>query len=784
MFAGGTGNKITIKFKFLLLILLLFVFPIYSQQTGTIQGKVIDKSSKQPIPFANVILVGTQYGTSTNQNGEFKITGVSVGRYIIQVSSVGYETITNSDVVVSTGQAVQFTFELSESIIEISDQVLVRGELFQKAPDQPVSFHSLGYEEVRRSPGAAGDLSRALLSFSSVLQSTDNRNDLLVRGGSPAENLYVIDNIFMPNINHFGTQGSGGGAIGLLNVNLIREVNFSAGGFPVKYGDKLSSVVEIKMREGNRENHHADINLSMSGFGAILEGPLTKKGSYLFSARRSYLDLIARLNATLVQQVSMIPNYSNFQGKVVYDLNTNNQISFVAAGGIDRVKFDENQYSFDLYYKEYKIVNNQDEHAAGINLRTLWSKNAYSILNISNTYNYFFTDLTHPGTNYTLYSNKSFEREYILKFDLNIKLTPSREISTGTGITFINFNHNLKYSGDTLFHFHNDQIDTIFVKPLNYSTTINTNKLYAYGQITQWIFDKLKIIGGLRWDRFSFIKNKDILSFRGALSYYLTPITTINFSYGTFYQTPPYLWLSADYTSRYLKHMKTIHYIFGFDHLFREDIKFTVELYKKVYSQIPTSKTSPSIIATNEGVAYGPFLLTNLTSNGKGYAQGLEINLQKKLLNKFYGIISLAHSKIRFTPEDGIERNGSFDYRNVFTFVFGYIPNEFYEFSLKWRFVGGRPYTPFEENLSKLLRKPVYDYARINAERFPPYHRLDIRFDRRFHFRKWNIVTYFELQNAYFRNNLYDIQWDPVENKKVAVYHWKFFPIGGINILF
>lgn len=770
--------------KKLITILLALQINVFAQQYGTIQGKVIDKTTRQPIPYANILLVGTNYGTATDQKGEFKLKNIPVGRYIIKVSSIGYNTITNSDLIVSTGHPVDLIFELTESVIPLKEEVVVRGELFQKDPMQMVGTHSLGYEEIRRAPGAAGDLSRAILIFPSVIQTTDNRNDLLVRGGNPSENLYLIDNIEISNINHFGTQGAGGGAIGMLNVNLIRELNFSTGGFSVKYGDKLSSVLDIKLRDGNREEHKGDLNLSMSGFGVILEGPFSSKGSYLISARRSYLDIIAKLNATGVKNISVIPNYYNFQSKINFNLNEQNSFSLIGIGGIDKVRFKEGEYNFDLFFKDYRIANDQDQSAIGFNWRRLWSKNLFSIMTLSNTYNHFFTDVTNHKTNFIFYRNKSFEREYHIKSDFNYKPNAMTELIFGGGIKFINFSHSIIYSGDTLFIDQGDKIDTAVYNGLDYAKTSKATKTFFYLQLLKWINEKFNFNLGLRWDNFSFVNQSNVLSYRGGASYFLTPVTTISLYYGLFHQTPPYIWLSADESAKNLKIMKCQHYIISFEHLFTEDLKLTIEAYYKKYSNIPTSKSSPHIIASNEGTKYGPFLMTNLTSNGNGFSKGIEFSLQKKLLNKIYGMLSYSNSKTRFTAEDGIERDGSFDYRHLFTLSFGYIPDEFYEFSFKWRFVDGRPYTPFNESLSKIFKRGVLDYNKINSLRMPPYHRLDLRVDKRWHFKKWNIVTYIELQNAYFRNNIYEYQWDPIENKKVEIYQWKFFPVFGINALF
>lgn len=769
-----------------IIIVVAIVFSIVgtsnAQSHGKLQGEVVDKLTRQPIPSANVLLENTNFGAATDVNGDFKIENIPIGRYQIRVSSIGYQTLINPDIVVSTGHTVNLQFELIETIIPIKGEILVKAEFFQKEPSQTVSTHNLNYEEIRRTPGAAGDISRVVLSLPGVITAADDRNDLLVRGGNPTENLSLIDNIEIPNLNHFGTQGASGGPIGMVKTEFIREVNFSSGGFPVKYGERLSSVMDIKLRDGNREEFQADANLSMAGFGGSLEGPLFSKGNWMLSARKSYLDIIAKLNATSV--ATAIPHYSNYQTKIVYDIDKNNQISFIGLGGIDKITFAEGEYNLVAYFKEYDIKHNQNQFVTGMNLRTLWSKNNYSLLTISNSYNDYSSDVVHGLTDKVYYINHSFEREYHIKGEFNFKLSPATEINLGGGFKWVNLSHNVFYRGDTLYSIKDGIIDTSVFPSLDYSFSTNTSKAFAFGQITQWFFEKVKLVAGARIDNFEFIQKSTAVSLRAGLSYYFSPITNLNFAVGRYFQIPPYIWLSVDPSSRKLENMRADHYVIGFEHFFSDDLKFSIEAYQKNYSNIPTSKTVSEFIASNGGTDYGVFMMRDLTSDGKGFARGIELIIQKKLLNDVYGIISFGHSRVRFTALDGIERPGRFDFRNVFTVVFGYIPSDEYEFSLKWRYAGGRPYTPFNENLSKLYKREVLDFSRMNELRFQDYHRLDVRFDRRWHFNKWNIVTYFELQNAYFKKNIYEYQWDTIENKKIEVYQWRFFPIGGLTIEF
>lgn len=764
-----------------LMLIGLMVFQIIAQQSGTIEGKVTDKATKQPIPSVNIVVLKTNYGASTDLTGNFKLTNLPVGRYAVRVSSIGYETITYPDLFLSTGHSVYLEIELSESVIPLNKEIIIKGEFYRTDHALLTSTHTLSFEEIRRHPGGAEDISRVLLSLPGVLTSSDDRNDLLVRGGNPTENLNLIDNIEIPNINHFGTQGASGGPIGMINNNFVREVNFSSGGFPVKYGERLSSVLDIKLKEGNRDQFQGSVIMNIAGFGLQGEGPFTNKGSWMFSARKSYLEIIRKLNST---NVNVVPNYINYQSKIVYDFSPSNQLSFILLGGLDKVFFDENEYNYDSFFKDYKISNDQKQYAAGFNLRTLWSKQSYSIITLSSSYNNFYTDVVNANNALVFYNNKSIEREIHIKGEYNFKISPSFEISAGLGYKAVNFNHGIDYVGDTTYTVLNGIVDTVISNPLNTFTSVHTSKKFAYFQTTKWFFDNVKLVTGIRWDNFNYIKNSDVLSYRAGISYYFTPITNLNIFYGINFQTPPYVWLTTDVTSKNLNNMKAQHIVAGVEHLFSEDIKVTIEAYRKNYSDIPVSKDVPQFIASNGGAEYGAFIMRKLSSSGYGYSQGLELTVQKKLLNSFYGIISYGYSKTRFTALDKIERPGSFDYRHVFTFAAGFVPDKNYEISIKWRFTGGRPYTPFDPVLSSIIHRGVEDFNQLNSLRYPPYHRLDIRIDYRWHFNKWNLVTYIDLENAYLRLNVYQYQWDIRANKQSEVYQWRFFPVAGLNLEF
>ena len=285
------------KNRFRYVVILVLIIEITSNgdakdlQFGTITGKVINASTLQSIVDANIIVIGTSLGAASDLDGNFRIERVPVGTHSVQATVLGYQPLVITDIVVTTVKPVELSFNMIQAELEL-DEVTVTAGYFRDAPDKPVSTAVLSSEEIRRLPGGFEDVVRSISILPGVAQVSPGRNDLIIRGGAPSENLYLVDNIKIPNINHFGTQGAAGGAQSFINLDFVEDVRFSTGGFGSQYGDKLSSVLSIDLREGRHDRFGGKGTISATQFGLDLEGPLGQKGSYFFSARRSYLDFI------------------------------------------------------------------------------------------------------------------------------------------------------------------------------------------------------------------------------------------------------------------------------------------------------------------------------------------------------------------------------------------------------------------------------------------------------------------------------------------------------------
>lgn len=752
---------------------LLFLLPILiwgnEESKGKITGKVVDETSREPIPGVNVTIIGTNIGTATDLNGNFEINGISFGMYQVKFSSVGYSTVIKTDVVVSSAKPTDLMVYLVESTIEF-ESINVKANYFMQDPSEIGSIANFSYEEIRRAPGGFEDVIRALSVLPGVAQTSAGRNDLVVRGGAPSENLYIVDGFVVPNINHFGTQGATGGPISYINLDFVRETTFSTGGFSTLYGDKLSSVLSIDLRDGRKDKLGGKATISASQFGLNAEGPIGDKGNFLFSARRSYLDFIFDAAG-----FNFVPEYYDVLSKVNYDINSKEKISFLFVSAFDRVKFN-NKTAEDRYDNSRILGSNQNSYLTGISYRKLIPNGFYTISLSRN-----FTDYDSAQRDSLLnpiFLNKSREGENELKGDLVLKLSKTSELNFGSSLKLIKFSADIKLpSFITTFG------EALSISSVN--TKTNFLKYNIYTQLNQVLFNKLRMNVGARLDYFNGIEAKYNFNPRISFSYSISDLANMNLSIGSYSQSPSYIWLAAIPSNKELKAVKVNQIVLGYERNLDEDLRLKLEAFTKQYSDYPTSVIRPYLVLANTGAGYtgsednfSSFGFEPLVSKGKGNVNGLELSLQKKSSEvPHYGIISITYSKARFTGLDGIERDGTYDQRLIINASGGYRFNEKWEVSGKFKFATGNPYTPFNDDGTQ----SVINY---NSKRFKSFHSVDLRVDRRWEFDGWNLITYIDIQNIYNNKNTNIIRWDYRKNKVAENNSIGILPSIGVSVEF
>ncbi|RPH37514.1 TonB-dependent receptor, partial [bacterium] len=672
---------------------------------------------------------------------------VSAGTYQVRGSLVGYRSTILSDINVEPGKPSEVVVALDQVPIGIGT-VEVTASYFQKTPDAVVSAQRLSYEEIRRSPGGFEDVVRAISVLPGVAQAEPGRNDLVVRGGAPSENLYVVDNVEIPNINHFGTQGAAGGPLSYINLDFVRETAFTTGGFGARYGDRLSSVLNIDLRDGRTDGPGGKATISATQFGLNLEGPVAESGSFLLSARRSYLDLIFRAAG-----FSFVPEYWDFFGKTTFKFDPSNSLTVLGVGAIDDVSF-FNEDAQDRYDNSRVLGTAQNQYAFGATWKRLFG-GGFATVTLGRSYA-AYDGVQNDSLLRPIFTNRSKEAETGLRADAVVKLTKdgATELSGGLSAKRVRFDGSLALP-DYVTSFG----DTLNVSVSDYSSI--GYKGSSYLQISQHLPAGFQVTAGGRLDYFNLIQNKLIFSPRFSVSWELSPLTTISASVGRYAQSPSYVWLASNELNRSLQQARADQFILGIEQLLRADFKIRVEGFYKKYGDYAASVDRQYLVLANTGAGFGgtddnfaSYGLDQLVSGGYGRAFGVEFLAQKKLSEiPLYGLLSITWSRTRFTALDGIERPGSFDQPFIVNLTGGYRFDDRWEASMKFRYATGRPYTPFNPDGTQ-------NVSEYNSMRTESPHALDLRVDRRWFFQTWGLIVYLDVQNVF--NNKYSgsVRWN------------------------
>jgi len=701
-----------------------FQFVFSQQKTGLISGEVRDATTKQPLPMANVFVVGTNLGAASDENGRFVIRDVPTGHYQLRSSYIGYNPATYTDIVVSQSRTTTVSVELVSSQIEMNE-VTVTGGYFERPAERALSVRTLSSQEIRRSPGSAEDIFRVMQSLPGVATAGGKSAQLIVRGGSPDENLTLLDNIEIYNPIHFARTGESMGIISIINPSLLNSVDFMTGAFPAAYGDRLSSVFDMSLVEGNKELHNIDINTNIAGFGALVDGPAPGGGSMVFSARRGFFDLL-----TSIMNRPAAPRYYDAVGKVTYDLDDRNRLSVLGFYYLDQIER-TGATSQSSQISKYGYVTRDDFGSAiGANWRSLISSNAYSLTTASFSGNGWNT-LQGTATDRAARGEDIREYNYSLKNEISYQPSPELQLKSGVQVHLLDSKHVAWTPQDTT---RNGQL--IPATSISYLPTAS-RKISAFLQDSWRPFAQLSLTTGARFDYFSFTRELT-WSPRFSAQFHFDEKTSVNAAYGKFYQTPASYQIALDPQNELLRSGLATHYILGLEHILSEDMRATLEVYHKDLAAVVVENDTTNI----------------LNNNGSGYAEGIELSLQKKFTNGFVGSASYSYSVSKRRDEAALPLyDFEFDRPHIVNLIAGIGLSEHWQLGVKFQYASGIPYTP----VVGVTQKGGVFYAidgATNSARYPDYHKLDIRLDRKFEFDSWTLTAYLDLWNVYNRQNV------------------------------
>ena len=741
---------------------------------GTISGQVVNAKTQAPLPGATIQVVGTKLGAVTRGDGKFTIRNVPVGTVNIRVSSIGYEPKVVSDIAVNSAKPYVVLVELVDKV-QTTEAIEVKADYFSASGEGVTVNRSLSSEEIRRAPGVQEDVIRAVALLPGVGVTQAGRNDLVVRGGAPFENLFVVDNIEVPNINHFGSQGSSGGPLTLVNIGFVRAVQFSAGGFGARYGNRVSSYTNISLRDGNDERFAGDANFSATGFGLILEGPIGENATFLFNIRRSFLDILFK---ALGQ--SFIPDYWDMTFKTTVKLDDKNSLSFLTLGALDKVSV--NNDSLEGRYRNSLVAfTDQDQYFSGLTWKHLFTDGFFT-LTLGRTYS-AFSSRQQDSTLKTLFANTFEEGTNSLNLHGSYQLSRTSELNFGSVTSYAS---RLKYNVNIPGFLRRD--DNGVPTPLVVDTSFTGLNTGAYVSVRNEFMDVYSATLGVRADYYAFLDNALVLSPRLTLSRTLGERTRIELNAGRYYQAPSFIWLIGDASNaKSLKPIRADQVVLGVEHRITDDIRVQVEGFYKWYADYPSRMFRPQAVLSPSGfedvTSDIPFGLEPLSSVGTGVARGVELFVQKKLGEiPLFGLISLTMQQSNFTGLDGTSRPSPFDSRFIFNVAAGYRIGNVWELSAKFRLAQGLPTTPF---VTSGPTAGSLDFSRYNeGERLPTFHAMDIRIDRRWSFQAWQLITYIDVQNVYGRKNITQLRWDPRTQDVAKPLGVAVIPSIGLNVLF
>ncbi|MFC1724160.1 TonB-dependent receptor domain-containing protein [candidate division KSB1 bacterium] len=749
---------------------IVLIKPDNKQHKGKIKGRVINAATKEPLIGVNVVVENTNLGAATDTDGFYDIPNAPVGNYVITFRYVGFETVTKTDVIVRVKRITFIDVELRETVIE-GEQIVKTAGYFVVAKEEPTSSSSFSSEEIRRAATLGGDISRIINGLPS-LSNENEMNQILARGGSPIENGFYVDNIEIPNINHFPVPGSTGGVVALLNLDFIKNIDVYTGGFSSKYGDRMSSVLDIAFRNGNTDETDIQFDMNFAGISGQIEGPIgNSRGSWMFSARHSFTDIIFAIIDTEQDPI----RFNDLQVKLVYDLSNKHRISLLDIFSTD--KWDNSRRSAVSNYSNWYGVWKMKQNTAGVNWRYLWGDKGYSSTSLSHSFIKNDVTLNLTKNNELDSYNKSMINSYKLRNVNYLHLNPANKFEFG-------FEARLETGGYNNFFKESLNIMGQTTSDLYIDKSINVSK---YGLFFTYMFnpvEKFAVSTGFRVDHFSFNKTTDF-SPRISITYYINENTSLTGAAGIYRQNLPMYFLSQNTELKKLKNPVSQHFVLGFSHLLAKDTRLTIEMYNKNYKNTPIDPAQPLLFILDETL-YNVFYINHetLIDAGEANSRGIEFLIQKKLSNKFYGLVSGTYFRAKYRALDGIWRNRTTDNRYLFSAEAGYKPNKNWEFSLRWTIAGGAPYTPFDAEASMQAQHGIYDNSKIMSKRLPDYNCLNVRFDRRFHFSGSNLIFYFSIWNLLDNENLDYSFWSENTNEPVYSHLLSRLPIFGLEFEF
>jgi len=779
-----------------LVIVIVFPFVSFAQEIKqTIRGVIVDKQSQMTLPGVSVVLLNSNplRGVATNIDGKFKLTEIPIGRIGLQVTFIGYKPIVLNNLVLSSAKELILNLELVESVNSLDEFKVIAKNDKKKALNEmaTVSSRVFTVEETSRYAGSLGDPSRMAANYAGVSAIGDDRNDIIIRGNSPLGLLWRLDGINIPNPNHFGSMGSTGGPVSILNNNLLANSDFMTGAFPAQYGNAIGGAFDLNMRTGNNEKREFIGQVGFNGFELGAEGPVAKNGSYLASYRYSTLDL---MNKVVDLNFGGIPQYQDVSFKI--DIPTGlkyGRFTLFGVGGLSYIELlDSKKDSTDKTYFENPsdLYYGSDMGVLGLSHLYFFNETLRGKLSlaVSGTRNEVRIDslFNNDQDKILSYGNKSYELKYSAIYDITKKFNAKNTLNIGVIADKMNYHY-----ADSMYDI-NDRYRVL----TNFDGSANL--LQSHVQWQHKFTDLITLNTGVHYQYFTF-NNTAALEPRAGIKWNFAEKQTVSFAAGMHSQLQPMsiYFLETDNgdgtierTNQELEMTKSNHYVLAYDYSFNENLRFKFETYYQDLYDVPVEKYASTFSTSNIGADYGVPNVDSLENSGSGKNYGIEITMEKFFTNNYYFLLTGSFYESKYTTVDNVERNTAFNGNYTVNALFGVEFNldnnkkNILTISAKGTAAGGKRYIPIDLERSGLEGHAVYDYDNAYKNKYADYFRSDLKIGFKRNGKKTTQEWAVDIQNITNRNNIFQVVYDQKENKLKKEYQQGIFPMVTYRILF
>ncbi len=782
------------KTIFLILVILLFTFSSFSQKesyTQTIRGKIVDTDTEIPIKGVIVIIEDLEgFIVTSGSDGEFRIENVPVGKHTIKAILLGYKPAILSNINVNSGKETYMNISLEMDAIETEEVVIMgsRGKNSTQNEMAVVSARSFSVDETERYAGSLGDPSRMAANFAGVMSVSDQRNDIIIRGNAPTGLLWKLDGVNIPNPNHFGALGTTGGPVSMLNNNLLTNSDFFTGAFPAEYGNAVSGVFDLRMRNGNNEKREYVFQVGFNGFELGAEGPFSKKtkASYLVNFRYSTMEVMDKLGLNTSTGAS-VPQYKDLSFKLNFPLKKG-RISLFGIGGksyIELLDKGENEGSYGLtgtntYFGSDMGVSGLT-HVHFINDNTkLQNSISYSVSQSHTT----LDSIRNDKSTYLYYHN--FFNESKLGYALSLKNRFNRKSSLSSGINIdyfmLNFTDSVKRNTN------------LQVNPSSkYRTVTDYEGSFALFQVfTQWKYkftNKLSLYTGLHFQSASL--NTDYsLEPRIALQWNIAKKHSLNIGIGMHSMLQPHsvYFIETELedgshieTNNDVGFTKSDQIVLSYNHYPTKDFRVKIETYYQNIRNIPVSQQLKWYATVNDGAYFALPSVDSLVNNGTGKNYGIELTIEKFFSKNYYFLLTSSLYESKYTAFDGIERNTAFNGNFVVNGLFGYDfkigNNNTLGLNLRGVYAGGKRIMPIDLEKSIAKNEMVFAETGIFKERYDDYIKADLRISFKINRKKTTHEWALDLSNITNNKNVFQESYNPNKKEIQTDYQTGFSPM-------